>query len=108
MSHLDSRSNDLAVGKMKDEYSIVNHPLLSEKGTRLSEKENKYLFSVSRVANKIEIRRAVEKLYKVRVRSVNTMNVRGKKKRMGATLGKRPDWKKAIVTLEEGETLTFV
>lgn len=94
--------------KMKDEYSIVKHPLLSEKGTRLSEKENKYLFSVACGANKIEIRRAIEKLYKVRVRSVNTMNVPGKKKRMGMTLGKRPDWKKAIVTLEEGETLSFV
>lgn len=94
--------------KIKDEYYIVNHPILSEKGTRLSEKENKYLFSVARGANKIEIRRAIEKLYKVRVRTVNTMNVRGKKKRMGMTLGKRPDWKKAIVTLEEGETLSFV
>lgn len=94
--------------KMKDEYYVVKHPILSEKGTRLSERENKYLFNVACGANKIEIRRAIEKLYKVRVRSVNTMNVPGKKKRMGMTLGKRPDWKKAVVTLEEGETLSFV
>jgi len=91
-----------------DEYAIVNYPILSEKGTRLSERDNKYVFQVSRNANKIEIRRAVEKLYKVRVKDVNTMNVKGKKKRMGLLTGKRPDWKKAIVTLEEGETLSFV
>lgn len=93
---------------MKSEYDIVKHPLLSEKGTRLSEEENQYVFRVSREANKIEIKRAIEKLYKVKVKGVNTMNLRGKTKRMGLTVGKRPDWKKAIVTLEEGETLSFV
>jgi large subunit ribosomal protein L23 len=93
---------------MKSEYDIVKHPLLSEKGTRLSEEENKYVFRVSPGANKIEIKRAIEKLYKVKVKDVNTMNLRGKTKRMGFTVGKRPDWKKAIVTLEEGETLSFV
>ncbi len=93
---------------MKDEYDIVKNPILSEKGTRLSQTDNKYVFRVSRDANKIEIRRAIEKLYKVRVKDVNTMNVPGKKKRLGAKLGKRPDWKKAVVTLQEGETLSFV
>ncbi|MFQ5792686.1 MAG: 50S ribosomal protein L23 [Acidobacteriota bacterium] len=93
---------------MKDEYAIVNYPILSEKGTRLSQDENKYVFRVSRGANKIEVKRAIEKLYKVRVKDVNTMNVKGKRKRMGLMVGKRPDWKKAIVTLEEGETLSFV
>jgi len=93
---------------MKDEYSIVHYPVLSEKGTRLSETENKFVFRVNRRANKIEIKRAIEKLYKVRVKDVNTMNVKGKRKRMGLTVGKRPDWKKAIVSLEEGETLSFV
>ena len=96
------------VGRMKDEYAIVNYPILSEKGTRLSEKENKYIFRVSRTANKIEIRGAIEKLYKVRVKDVNTMTVKGKRKRMGSVVGKRPDWKKAVVTLEEGESLSFV
>jgi large subunit ribosomal protein L23 len=93
---------------MKDEYTIVNYPILSEKGTRLSEHDNKYVFRVSRRANKIEVKRAIETLYKVKVRDVNTMNVKGKRKRMGRVVGKRPDWKKAIVTLEEGETLSFV
>jgi large subunit ribosomal protein L23 len=93
---------------MKDEYAIVSHPILSEKGTRLSQSENKYIFTVSRRANKIEIKRAIEKLYKVRVVDVNTLNVKGKRKRMGVALGKQPDWKKAIVTLEEGQSLSFV
>jgi len=92
----------------KDEYAIVSHPVLSEKGTRLSQKENKYIFRVDLRANKLEIKRAIEKLYKVRVKHVNTMRAIGKKKRMGNILGKRPDWKKAIVTLEEGQTLSFV
>jgi len=93
---------------MNDDFAIVRYPILSEKGTRLSQKENKYIFRVSRRAGKIEIKRAIEKLYKVRVKDVNTMNVKGKRKRMGMRLGKQPDWKKAIVTLEEGETLSFV
>lgn len=93
---------------MKDEFAIINYPILSEKGTRLSQTENKYIFRVSRAANKVEIKRAIEKMYKVRVSDVNTMNVRGKKKRMGLVTGKRPDWKKAVVTLEEGESLSFV
>jgi large subunit ribosomal protein L23 len=93
---------------MKDEYSTIQHPILSEKGTRLSETENKFVFRVNRRANKIEIKRAIEKLYKVRVKDVNTMNVKGKRKRMGLAVGKRPDWKKAIVTLEQGESLSFV
>jgi large subunit ribosomal protein L23 len=96
------------MSRVKDEYAVVSFPLLSEKGTRLSQTENKYVFRVSSGANKIQIRRAVEKLYKVKVKDVNTMSVKGKAKRMGFALGKRPDWKKAIVTLEEGETLSFV
>jgi large subunit ribosomal protein L23 len=96
------------VEAMKDEYSIVNYPILSEKGTRLSESDNKYIFRVSGSANKLEVKRAVEKLYKVRVKDVNTMNVRGKRKRMGFSMGRRPNWKKAVVTLEEGESLSFV
>ncbi len=93
---------------MDDEYAIVNYPILSEKGTRLSEEENKYIFRVSLRANKIEIKRAIEKLYKVKVKDVNSMTVKGKRKRMRLVIGKRPDWKKAIVTLEKGETLSFV
>jgi large subunit ribosomal protein L23 len=92
----------------KDEYAIVDYPILSEKGTRLSQKENKYVFRVNRRAGKLEVKRAIEKLYKVRVKHVNTIQVKGKRKRMGAILGKQPDWKKAVVTLEEGHTLSFV
>ncbi len=95
-------------GRVRDEYAIVNYPILSEKGTRLSETDRKYIFRVGRGANKIEIKRAIQKLYKVRVKDVNTMNIKGKRKRMGLMVGKQPDWKKAIVTLEEGETLSFV
>jgi large subunit ribosomal protein L23 len=64
--------------------------------------ELKYAFKVDRNANKIEIKNAVEELFKVKVKSVNTINVSGKMKRMGAHSGRRPNWKKAIVTLEQG------
>lgn len=74
----------------------------------MSRAQNKYVFRVSRDANKLEIKRAIERLYKVRVKHVNTMNLKGKGKRMGYAMGKQPDWKKAIVTLEEGQSLTFV
>lgn len=93
---------------LKDEYKIIKHPILSEKGTALQESQNKYFFKVDVNANKIEIKRAVEKLYKVKVESVNTLNMLGKKKRIRWQLGKRPDWKKAIVTLKEGYSIEFI
>lgn len=93
---------------LKDEYKIIKHPILSEKGTALQESQNKYFFEVDVNANKIEIKRAVEKLYKVKVKSVNTLNMLGKKKRIRWQLGKRPDWKKAIVTLKEGYSIEFI
>ena len=93
---------------MKDPYSIVKSPVISEKSTRLSEEENKYVFKVDRQANKIDIRRAVEQIYKVHVACVNTMIVRGKIKRYRWKRGKMPDWKKAVVTLKEDESITFV
>jgi len=93
---------------MKSPYSILIAPLLTEKGTLLKEKENKILFKVAKDANKIEIKRAVEEIFKVKVESVATMNYKGKKKRLGRYEGKRPDWKKAIVTLKEGEKLDFI
>ncbi len=93
---------------LKDEYKIIRHPILSEKGTALQESQNKYFFEVDANANKIEIKRAVEKLYKVKVKSVNTFNMLGKKKRIRWQLGKRPDWKKAIVTLKEGYNIEFI
>jgi large subunit ribosomal protein L23 len=80
---------------------IIRKPLVTEKTTRMME-ELKYAFKVDRNANKIEIKNAVEELFKVKVKSVNTINVSGKMKRMGAHSGRRPNWKKAIVTLEQG------
>jgi large subunit ribosomal protein L23 len=74
----------------------------------LKEKDNKVIFKVSRNANKIEIKKAVEEIFKVSVDSVTTINCKGKKKRMGRYEGKRSDWKKAMVTLKEGEKLDFI
>jgi len=94
---------------MKDIYQVINKALLTEKGTRLSEEENKYIFSVNPDANKAEIKQAVEELFKVKVVAVNTMNRQGKKKRQRtASAGKTAAWKRAIVTLAEGNNIDFV
>jgi large subunit ribosomal protein L23 len=93
---------------MKNIYEVLQGPLLTEKGTLLKEKDNKVLFKVSKNANKIEIKNAVESIFKVKVDCVTTMNCKGKKKRMGKYEGRRSDWKKAIVTLKEGEKLDFI
>ena len=90
---------------MKDSRSIILRPLVTEKGSRLRETENKYLFSVALKANRIEIKRAVQEIFNVKVKNVRTLVVHGKVKRMGVFAGKRPDWKKAIVTLEEGQSI---
>lgn len=90
---------------MKDPYSIIYNPLRTEKGTDIQAKENKYVFTVDRNANKVEIKHAVEEIYKVKVEKVNTINVLGKWRRVRQVEGKRPDWKKAIVTLKKGETI---
>ena len=89
---------------MKDPYQIIKTVLVTEKGTHLSEGLNQYCFSVAPAANKLEIRQAVEKIFNVKVSSVNTMNREGKRKRMRSSkMGQRSDWKKAIVTLSEGK-----
>jgi large subunit ribosomal protein L23 len=93
---------------MKTVYQVLLAPLLTEKGTMLKEKDNKVIFKVARGANKIEIKNAVEEIFKVKVDRVSTMNCKGKKKRLGRYEGKRPDWKKAIVTLKEGQKLDFI
>ena len=89
----------------KNFYSIIRRPIISEKSINLRETLNQVTFEVSRDANKIEIRRAVESLLEAKVASVNTMVVRGKVKRMGKYSGRRPNWKKAIVTLLDGESI---
>jgi len=94
---------------MKDLHDVVQTICLTEKATLLSEKLNKYVFRVSPFANKVEIRRAIEMHFKKTVISVNTANYAGKKKReRRADFGKRPDWKKAIVTLKEGDKIDLV
>ncbi len=93
---------------MKEAYTIVLSPVISEKGTRLTEEQNKYLFKVNKDCNKIEIKRAIEQIYKVQVASVNTMTIHGKMKRFRNTRGKASDWKKAVVTLKAGESISFI
>ena len=93
---------------MKNLYDVLVGPLLTEKGAGMKEKENKVLFRVAKHANKIEIKKAVEEIFKVKVDFVSTINCKGKMKRMGKYEGKRPDWKKAIVTLKEGEKLEVI
>ena len=89
----------------REPRTIVRRAMISEKGTRLREKQNGYLFEVSRDANKIEIKRAIEAIFNVKVDSVRTIRVHGKPKRMGRFAGHRPDWKKALVTLKKGQTI---
>ena len=85
-------------------YDIIKNLVRTEKGTLL-ESERKYLFEVSLKANKVEIRKAIEEIYKVKVEAVNTTKVQGKKKRVRQQLGKTTPWKKAIVTLKEGQKI---
>jgi large subunit ribosomal protein L23 len=92
---------------MKEPQKIIRRPLVTEKSTRQKDEGHQYVFEVARNANKIEIQSAVELLFKVKVNNVRTLNVLGKMKRLGRKFGKRPDWKKAIVTLREGDRIDF-
>jgi large subunit ribosomal protein L23 len=92
---------------MKEVYEIIRRPLVTEKSTQQKEASRQYAFEVNRKANKNEIQSAVERLFKVKVLEVRTCNVLGKVKRLGRKYGKRPDWKKAIVTLKEGDRIEF-
>ena len=91
---------------MKQAREILIAPLITEKSTSQQNSNNSYTFKVSLNANKIEIRKAVEKVFNVSVIDVNTINQRGKIKRMGRFSGKRADWKKAIVKLKAGDTIS--
>ncbi len=84
---------------MKDPRTIVKKALITEKGTALRELRNQYHFEVARDANKLEIKHAIETIFSVKVGHVRTMQIRGKVKRQGRFVGKRSDWKKAVVTL---------
>lgn len=89
-------------------YQVLLAPHISEKTAMDAEMRGRHTFKVATDASKLEIRNAVEKLFKVDVRSVQVVNVNGKKKRFGQVDGKRSDWKKAIVKLAEGQDIDFV
>jgi large subunit ribosomal protein L23 len=86
---------------------IVRGPIITEKGTLVQERGNQVVFRVHPQANKVEIRRAIESLFKVRVDKVRTSRQLGKIRRVGRHQGRRPDWKKAYVTLAEGQRIDF-
>ncbi len=90
--------------KYGNAYRVLIRPLITEKASILGT-ENKYFFEVARNANKIEITKAIEEVYGIKPVKVNIINMKGKKVRFGRTLGKRKNWKKAIVTLPEGKTI---
>lgn len=89
-----------------DAWTIIKRPIVTEKSNRLME-QNKYCFAVDPKANKHQIKQAVEEIFKVKVVAVNTMRMQGKIKRLGRSEGKRPDWKKAVVTLAPGSRIQF-
>jgi large subunit ribosomal protein L23 len=89
------------------DYNIVKRPLVTEKTNIQKEDSNQITFEVDPHANRIEIKRAIEQIFKVKVAKTRTVNVKGKVKRRGRIQGKRKDWKKAIVTLMPGERIEF-
>jgi len=86
-------------------FEIIKRPLDTEKLDRMRDKENKFAFEIDLKANKTEVKQAVEQLFKVKVLDVKTSIVRGKFRRIGRSEGQRPNWKKAIVTLKEGDAI---
>jgi large subunit ribosomal protein L23 len=88
-------------------YQIIRRPIITEKGSTLKDENNQLVFEVNLDANKPEIKKAIEKIFKVTVLTVRTQNRIGKKKRMGKSIGRRKNWKKAIVTLKEGDRIDF-
>jgi large subunit ribosomal protein L23 len=92
---------------MNGPLEIIRAPLVSEKGTLLAENANQVLFKVRPEANKIEVKKAVETLFKVKVVKVRIARYLGKIRRVGRSMGRRPEWKKAYVTLREGDKIDF-
>jgi large subunit ribosomal protein L23 len=90
---------------VRDPRSVVKRAMVSEKGSRMLERANTYVFEVATDSNKVEIKKAVEAIFNVNVLSVRTMNIYGKPKRLGVFFGRRAHWKKAIVKLKEGQTI---
>lgn len=92
---------------MMDLYQIIKRPLITEKGTKQKKQSNQLAFEVDRRANKILVRNAIESIFKVKVLSVRVMNVKGKERRVGRNVGRKADWKKAIVRLAPDENIEF-
>jgi large subunit ribosomal protein L23 len=92
---------------MKDIFGIIRRPIVTEKSTLQREAINAVTFEVDRRANKIEIKDAVQRLFNVTVTDVRVMNFTGKAKRVGKTVGKKSDWKKAVVALKDGDSIEF-
>jgi large subunit ribosomal protein L23 len=90
-----------------NQYDVIKRPIVTEKSSLLKDGGNQYVFEVARTANKIEIAKAVERLFKVKVISVHVMNMEGKKRRLGKFSGKRPDWRKAIVKVNPKDKISF-
>jgi len=93
--------------RQEEARQIVIAPVVTEKGTFLQERYNQYLFRVSRRANRIQVKQAVEKIFNVKVEGIRMLIVKGKERRIGRSAGFRPNWKKAVVTLKEGETINL-
>jgi large subunit ribosomal protein L23 len=91
----------------KTAQDIIIRPLITEKSTDLREKANQIVFEVAKNAGKLEIKKAVETLFKVKVIDVHTISVKGKKRRVGKHIGVKSDWKKAVVKLKEGDTISI-
>jgi large subunit ribosomal protein L23 len=92
---------------MKKTKQIIRRPIITEKATLMKENENKYVFEVEKESNKIEIKKAIEELFGVSVTNVNTYTTHGKVRTRGRFRGRRPDWKRAVVQLKEGDTIEF-
>ena len=90
---------------MENLYRVIKRPITTERSMIFKDEYNKYVFEVDKNSNKSDIKRAVEEIFQVKVQKVSTMNFRGKTKRFRMKQGKRPDWKKAVVTLQEGDTI---
>ena len=88
-------------------FEIIKRPLDTEKLDRMRDRENKFAFEIDMKANKTEVKQAIEQLFKVKVVDVKTAIVRGKFRRIGRSEGQRPNWKKAIVTLKEGDAISL-
>lgn len=89
----------------KNQHDLIRKPIITEKAGDAKDKHNKITFAVDPRANKMEVKKAVESIFKVKVDKINIINVKGKPKKLGRSSGKRADWKKAVVTVSGGQTI---